>query len=376
MNEQKIFTSEQFGTVRTVVIGNEVWFIAKDVIEILKCKYKTSVVKNHVNEKDKGWATINFGNREHDCVIINKNGLHILVGFAKLTNAKKFEKWIVGESKLVVNASNDITKQNGLRIFENAEFGAIRSMVIDGEPWFVGKDVAEALGYERPTKAVSDHVDSEDIDAVPIQDSIGRMQKTPIINESALYALIFSSKLDSAKKFKRWVTSEVLPTIRKHGLYATDEVLANPDRAMAALKELREEREKNKLLEATVALQALEIEKLKPMNTYIGYVAICHGETANTGEIADDYGWKAKKLNKYLCERGIQMKVDGTWVLCDKYKNCGYTVTSPFYYRGWNGVFGENYHTYWTQAGIMFIYNLLKADGIHPRMEVRLQQLV
>lgn len=110
MSEQKIFTSEQFGTVRTVVIDNEVWFIAKDVIEILKCKYKTSVVKNHVNEKDKGRATINFGNGEHDCVIINKNGLHILVGFAKLSNAKKFEKWIIGESKHDVSDNNEMTE--------------------------------------------------------------------------------------------------------------------------------------------------------------------------------------------------------------------------------------------------------------------------
>ena len=89
----------------------------------------------------------------------------------------------------------------------------------DGEPWFVGKDVAEALGYERATKAIQDHVDFEDKDGVPIQDSIGRMQKTPIISESGLYSLILSSKLPSAKKFKRWVTSEVLPAIRKTGGY-------------------------------------------------------------------------------------------------------------------------------------------------------------
>lgn len=89
----------------------------------------------------------------------------------------------------------------------------------NGEPWFVGKDVANALGYERATKAIQDHVDFEDKDEVPIQDSIGRMQKTPIISESGIYSLILSSKLPSAKKFKRWVTSEVLPAIRKTGGY-------------------------------------------------------------------------------------------------------------------------------------------------------------
>lgn len=106
-----------------------------------------------------------------------------------------------------------------LMIFENEEFGKIRTVTIDNEPWFVGKDVGAALGYERNTKAIQDHVEDEDKDVIPIQDSIGRMQNTPIINESGLYALIFGSKLDSAKRFKRWVTSEVLPSLRKTGSY-------------------------------------------------------------------------------------------------------------------------------------------------------------
>lgn len=111
--------------------------------------------------------------------------------------------------------------------FNNEEFGNVRTMTIDGEPWFVGKDIAECLGYSRSTKAVSDHVDEEDIDGIPIQDSIGRMQNTPIINESGVYALILSSKLESAKKFKRWVTSEVLPSLRKTGTYTV--VAAQPN---------------------------------------------------------------------------------------------------------------------------------------------------
>lgn len=112
---------------------------------------------------------------------------------------------------------------NELRVFENTEFGSIRTLEINNESWFVGKDVAEILGYERPTKAVADRVDCEDRDEIPIQDSIGRMQKTPIINESGLYSLVLSSKLPTAKKFKRWVTSEVLPAIRKTGGYVNDD---------------------------------------------------------------------------------------------------------------------------------------------------------
>lgn len=97
-----------------------------------------------------------------------------------------------------------------IQIFNNEEFGEIRTVTVEGQAWFVGKDVAKVLGYERPIKAVNDHVDEDDRDVIPIQDSIGRMQNTPIINESGLYSLILSSKLPDAKKFKRWVTSEVL----------------------------------------------------------------------------------------------------------------------------------------------------------------------
>ena len=111
---------------------------------------------------------------------------------------------------------------NKVSTFNNPEFGTVRTTTINDEPYFVGKDVAEILGYERPTKAISDHVDTEDRDAVPIQDSIGRMQNTPVINESGLYSLILSSKLPKAKEFKRWVTAEVLPAIRKTGGYVND----------------------------------------------------------------------------------------------------------------------------------------------------------
>lgn len=115
-----------------------------------------------------------------------------------------------------------------ISVFENKDFGEIRTVVIDNEPWFVGKDIAAALGYERATKAVQDHVCEEDRDAIPIRDSIGRMQNTPIINESGLYSLILSSKLSAAKQFKRWITSDVLPTIRKTGGYiANDELFVD-----------------------------------------------------------------------------------------------------------------------------------------------------
>lgn len=108
---------------------------------------------------------------------------------------------------------------NEVQIFNNPEFGEIRTVTIDNEPWFVGKDVAEALGYSKARNAIANHIDSEDKKDAPIQGVLGGVQTMTIINESGLYSLIFSSKLPSAKKFKRWVTSEVLPAIRKTGTY-------------------------------------------------------------------------------------------------------------------------------------------------------------
>ena len=128
-------------------------------------------------------------------------------------------------------------------------FGQLRTVTINNEPWFVGKDVATALGYADPSSAVSKNVDAEDKTTLLLeQDGSNYKSKTTIISESGLYALIFGSKLESAKRFKHWVTSEVLPSIRKHGVYAVDELINNPEMAIKAFTALKEEREKNKVL--------------------------------------------------------------------------------------------------------------------------------
>lgn len=117
---------------------------------------------------------------------------------------------------------------NDITIFNNPEFGDIRTIMIDGEPWFVGKDVANALGYARERDAIANHVDKDDAVKHGVTDSIGREQQTTVINESGLYSLIFGSKLESAKKFKKWVTSEVLPQLRKTGSYGTPKLPQTP----------------------------------------------------------------------------------------------------------------------------------------------------
>ena len=146
---------------------------------------------------------------------------------------------------------------NELMIFNNPEFGEIRTVEVNGEPWFVGKDVATVLGYSNPRKALADHVDDEDKlqdDGVTIRDPIGRDQHPIVINESGLYSLVLSSKLPGAKKFKRWITSEVIPSIRKHGAYMTPETLEaaimNPDIMIRLCTVLKEEQDRRKSLEA------------------------------------------------------------------------------------------------------------------------------
>ena len=136
---------------------------------------------------------------------------------------------------------------NEIKIFNNPEFGKVRTMEINGEPYFVGKDVAEILGYSNPRDALSKHVDDEDKATVAIHDGSQNRNLTTI-NESGLYSLILSSKLPKAKEFKRWVTSEVLPSIRKHGAYAVDELLNDPEFAIKTFTALKEERERSKRL--------------------------------------------------------------------------------------------------------------------------------
>lgn len=150
-----------------------------------------------------------------------------------------------------------------LQIFKNEEFGQVRVATINNEPWFVGKDVAQVLGYSNTSDALKKHVDEDD-KGVAKCDTLGGKQSLTIINESGLYSLILSSKLPNAKKFKRWVTSEVLPTIRKHGVYATDDILeqaiANPDFMIGLLTNLKEEKEKRKQLEEKNKKLTTEIE--------------------------------------------------------------------------------------------------------------------
>lgn len=235
--------------------------------------------------------------------------------------------------------------ENKLQIFRNSEFGEVRVVEINNEPWFVGKDVAENLGYAKARNAISAHVDSEDKKEAPIQGDLGGVQQMTVVNESGLYSLIIRSKLESAKKFKKWVTSEVLPSIRKHGAYMTDnlveQIYEDPQTMIDLLIKLKEEKENRIKAERKNAIL---------MHTNKTYTAT---------EIAKELGFKsATALNKDLCDKGIQYKVNNTYVLYSDYASLGYvSIKQQILDSG-----KEIYNRHFTQEGRDFILNLYKQD--------------
>lgn len=260
---------------------------------------------------------------------------------------------------------------NDIKIFENAEFGSVRTLEVNGEPYFVGKDVAEILGYSNTRDALVRHVDTEDKADVAIHDGSQNRNMT-IINESGLYSLILSSKLPKAKEFKHWVTGEVLPSIRKHGAYMTDDVLhraiTEPDFLIQLATKLKEEQEKRRALESTVAVQSQQITELQPKASYYD-VVLNSKDLLSIGKIAKDFGKSAVWLNKWLHEQGVQYKQGEIWLLYQKYAEQGYTSTKTRTYNGDDGAVHTKVHTYWTQKGRLFIYDLLKTNGILPLIE-------
>jgi len=200
--------------------------------------------------------------------------------------------------------------ENAIKIFENEEFGQIRIIEKDGEAWFVGKDVATALGYKEPTKAAREKVDVEDKGVSKIDTPFGT-QEMIIINESGLYSLVLSSKLPTAKKFKRWVTSEVLPSIRKHGAYMTPETLQaailNPDTMIQLCQALKEEQEKRKALEVKVEedkpkVQFAEAVDSSPSSILVGTLAKLI--TQNGVKIGQNKLYEWMRQNGYLISQG------------------------------------------------------------------------
>lgn len=254
---------------------------------------------------------------------------------------------------------------NELKVFNNNEFGSVRTLSENGQTLFCGSDVAKALGYANVSKALTDHCKgvTKRYTLTP-----GGEQEMNFITEGDLYRLIVHSRLSAAEKFERWVFDEVLPAIRKHGLYAADELLANPDLWIQALQQLKSEREKNAALVSAVSVQRQQIAEMRPKASYYDVVLNCKDAVAIT-TIAKDYGKSGQWLNDYLHVQGIQFKQGGIWLLYQKHAESGYTCTKTHSYPGSDGQTHSKVHTYWTQKGRLFIYDHLKAKGLLPLIE-------
>lgn len=252
---------------------------------------------------------------------------------------------------------------NELQIFQNSEFGQVRTVEVNGEPWLVGKDVAAALGYTDTFGALKKHVDDEDKQNCQ-NDSFETPRGMTIINESGLYALVLSSKLPGAKRFRRWVTSEVLPSIRRTGGYAL------PRDYPSALRALADAEERRAKLEAENALQKQAIADFEPIRQYMDQILSSTGTMA-TAQIAADYDMSAKALNKILHEEGIQHKVNGQWILYAENMGKGYTksITIPIIRS--DGRPDTKLHTHWTQKGRLLIHEILTKRGILAIMDRR-----
>lgn len=248
---------------------------------------------------------------------------------------------------------------NELQEFVNEKFGVIRTVIIDDEPYFVGKDVATALGYAKTQNAIAKHVDEDDSLKWGIIDSVGRTQETTVINESGLYSLIFGSKLDSAKDFKKWVTSEVLPSIRKHGIYATDNtietMLNDPDTMIKVLTELKEERQQRILLEKENAALLPDAEMARDIIKYSGLYTL--------KEVADLIESGRTELCTLLRISKVLSKQTGYNLPLNKYIKQGYFKIK----------IKEGYNTpvtLVTARGLKFIYRLIKKYDLVDEFDV------
>lgn len=255
-----------------------------------------------------------------------------------------------------------------LQIFKNPDFGDVRTITLDGEPWFVAADVCKALEIKNPSDALL-RLDNDEKNTLCLTEGItAGNPNVNIVNEPGLYSLVLGSRKPEAKAFKRWITHDVIPAISRHGMYAIDDIIANPDLGIAALQALKEEREKRQALESTVAVQSQQIAELTPKASYYDIVLNCK-DLMSISKIAKDYGKSAIWLNDKLAELKVQYKQGGVWLLYQRYAEKGYTSTKTHTYPANDGTIHSKILTMWTQKGRLFIYELLKARGILPLIE-------
>lgn len=248
---------------------------------------------------------------------------------------------------------------NNLQIFE-FENKNIRTVVKDNQPWFVGKDICDVLSIKNITQAMN-RLDEDERSMF----NIGRQGEVNIINESGLYSLILRSDKLEAKLFRKWVTSEVLPSIRKQGAYLTEDVIAktlkDPNYILGIIQAFSDVKQE-------LSIKNQIIGELKPKVDYLDLI-LKGKELVTISQIAKDYGMSAMKFNVELHNHRIQYLVNGQWLLYSEHQSKGYTSSKSVVITRTDGRREVKMNTQWTQKGRMFLYNFLKEKGLLPMIE-------
>lgn len=259
---------------------------------------------------------------------------------------------------------------NELQIFENKNFGKIRATVIEEKPYFNLKDVCEILGLENPSD-VKRRLNQKGVVLTDTPTNGGK-QKMNYIDEMNFYKCVFKSDKKEAEQITDWVAGEVLPTIRKTGMYMTDNVwerlIQNPEQFGKMIIEYAQVRKENDSLKLENKVQAQQIIELQPKATYYDLI-LQNPNLLTTRLIASDYGMTANEFNKMLHNFGVQYKQSGIWFLYKEYSKYGYTQTKTQPIVRSDGTPDNVPHMYWTQKGRMFLYDFLKNRGIVPIIE-------
>lgn len=257
--------------------------------------------------------------------------------------------------------------KNLMKVFEHEKFGSVRTVYQNNEPWFIAKDVCDCLGINNPTVAISRLDDDE-----RAKFNLGRQGETNVINEYGLYGLVLASRKPEAKEFKRWVTHEVIPAIRKTGMYMTynavQNILNNPTAFIEILTEYKKVQDENKALAMQNASQKQLIGELKPKADYTDLILRSKSLVTIT-QIAKDYGMSGQAMNKILHNLGIIYNQSGQWLLYSKHQAKGYTHSETVNIVHSDGREDVKMNTKWTQKGRLFLYNTLKKENIIPVIE-------
>lgn len=264
--------------------------------------------------------------------------------------------------------------ENKIEVFTKAEFGELRTVNVGDKIMFFASDVAKMLGYSNPRKAIIDHCKG-----VTKRDTLtnGGIQAINFIPEGDVYRLITHSKLPAAEKFESWVFDEVLPSIRKHGAYMTEDTIkkaiAEPDFIIKLATELKKEQEQNKQLTETCSQQQQVIGELKPKADYVDKILKSDSLVTIT-QIAKDYGMSGQGMNKVLHDLHIIYSCNKQWLLYSQHQAKGYTFSETVDIPREDGTTKVVMNTKWTQKVRLFLYEILKKRNLLPLIERKEQE--